>query len=122
MIEEILVDQEVETLVEDLNDVVEDFAEPKDEESVVFEEDKHDLGFAKPKIKFGEVLFDRKTKVYVKVNNEGFITQIDSDVFLTDTMGWQVFDEGVGDRFVYAQTLYFEDSLVDENGNYRFKV
>ena len=75
----------------------------------------------KPKMKFAEVLFGRKFKVYAKVNNEGFITELESDLFLKDTTGWTFIDEGEGDRYVYPQTLYFSESLVDENGNYRFK-
>ena len=76
----------------------------------------------KEDIKFQDVLFNRKTKVFVKPNVDGYITQIDSDVFLKDTTGWVEFDEGEGDRYVHAQTIYFEDSLVDEEGNYRYKV
>ena len=76
----------------------------------------------KEKIKFGNVLFDRKIKVFVKTNDEGFITDIDNDLSLKDTSGWIQIDEGNGKRFEFAVTSYFEESLVDENGNYRYKI
>ena len=72
-------------------------------------------------LKFGDVLSEKKVKVYVKVNTEGFITDINSDVFLKNFDGWTEYDEGEGDRFVHAQTSYFENSIVDDFGNYNYK-
>ncbi len=106
MIDEIFVDEKKET-----------FKEEVESECVLVENEEK-----KPKMKFEDVVFGRKVKVFAKVNNEGFITDIDSDVFLKDTNGWVQIDEGVGDKFVYPQTMYFDESLIDENGSYRFKV
>ena len=105
MIDEIFVDEESEEKQEMVEDVV--IAEKEE---------------IKPKIKFGDVIFNRKFKVFAKVNEEGFITDIESDVFLKDTSGWIQIDEGVGDRYVYPQTMYFGEPIVGEDGNYKFKV
>lgn len=74
------------------------------------------------KIKYGDVLCNRKTKVYVKLNSAGYVTNVQSDIFLTDATGWTKIDEGEGDRFVFAQTQYFDNPLIDENGNYQIKI
>lgn len=63
----------------------------------------------------------RKTGVYIKVNDEGFITDVDSDLFIDNLDGWIKIDEGVGDKFDHAQSLYFESPIVDEFGNYQLK-
>lgn len=59
--------------------------------------------------------------VYVKVNEDGFITEVNSDIFIADFTGWQKIDEGYGDKFAHAQSQYFEDPLIDENGQYQIK-
>ena len=76
----------------------------------------------KEKVKFGNVLFDRKIKVFVKTNDEGFIIDIDNDLSLKDTSGWIQIDEGSGKKFEFAVTSYFEEPLVDDNWNYRYKI
>lgn len=65
-----------------------------------------------------ETVVEEAARVYIKVDENGFITNINSDKFLKDLNGWIFFDEGVGDRFVHAQNLYFEKPLVDEKGKY----
>lgn len=104
MIEEIFVDEE--------NNREEEF-----KEDVLVKDEK-----IKPKIKFGDIVFNRKVKVFAKVNNEGFITDIESDVFLKDTTGWTLIGEGSGDNYTYPQTLYFGESIIDDAGNYKFKI
>jgi len=59
--------------------------------------------------------------VYVKLNEEGFITNINSDIFIDDYNGWQKIDEGYGDRYSHCQSNYFDRPLVDEFGNYQIK-
>ena len=105
MIDEIFVDDEEEMQKESF------------EEIVIAEKEE-----IKPEIKFGDVVFNRKFKVFAKVNKEGFITDIESDVFLKDTTDWVFIDEGKGYRFVYPHTMYFGEPIVDEDGNYKFKV
>ena len=104
MMDEIFVDEE--------NNREEEF-----KEDVLVKDEK-----IKPKIKFGDIVFIRKVKVFAKVNNEGFITDIESDVFLKDTTGWTLIDEGLGDKYTYPQTLYFGESIIDDAGNYKFKI
>ena len=60
--------------------------------------------------------------VYAKVNNDGYITDISSDVFLKDFSDWVKIDEGVGDRFAHAQSQYYSDGIIDENENYLHKI
>ena len=132
MIDEILVDEPIKKMTDE-NNQVEVVLEENAENSCDFEkveteeisdfEVSEETGFKQNnKIKFGDVLFNRKAKVFVKVDKDGFITQVDSDVFLKDTTGWAIYDEGEGERFVYAQTAYFEEPLVDDDGNFRYKV
>ncbi|XOQ44310.1 MAG: DUF5110 domain-containing protein [Clostridium sp.] len=60
--------------------------------------------------------------VYVKTNGNGYITAVNSDVFLSDVTGWTQIDEGTGDKYAHAQGNYFEKPLVDENGCYNYKL
>lgn len=73
-------------------------------------------------VKFGNVKFGRKTKVFAKLNSAGFVINVQSDVVLKDTTGWIQIDEGVGDRFIFAHTEYFDKPLIDEEGNYQIKI
>lgn len=61
-------------------------------------------------------------KVYVSLSN-GYITSINSDIFLSqeeiDTM--TEIDKGQGDKYAHAQGLYLEKGLVDEHGRYNYK-
>lgn len=65
---------------------------------------------------------DNKISVYVKVNENNIITAINSNVFITDTSGWILVDEGTGDRYAHAQNLYLDKPIADENGVYRYKL
>ena len=64
----------------------------------------------------------KKIGVYVKTNLEGYITDINSDIFIKNFDGWVKLDEGYGDRYAHAQNKYFGRSLINENGNYRYKI
>lgn len=76
----------------------------------------------KTPIKFGDILFNRKFKVFVKINEAGYVTNIASDLELKDTTGWTLIDEGEEERFVCASTMYFEEPIIDDYGNYRYKI
>ena len=76
----------------------------------------------KAKDHFNRFRCDRNVAVYAKVNKDGFITELASDIFLKDLEGWTKIDEGDGDRYVHPQTSYFEDDLTDEGGNYQYKA
>ncbi len=85
--------------------------QPAEDESAV------ELHSAEP-IESSEVEDAKPIKVYVKRNEQGIITDINSDIFIDDLNGWEYFDEGFGDRYAHAQSQYFDDGVMDENGNY----
>ena len=61
-------------------------------------------------------------KVYVSLQ-DGYITSINSDIFLSEeemsTM--KEIDQGLGDKYAHAQSQYLEKGLVDEQGRYNYK-
>jgi hypothetical protein len=65
---------------------------------------------------------DNLIGVFIKTNNDGFVTEINSDIFIKDFSDWQKIDEGYGDKYAHAQNLYFEKPLIDEQGNYQIKL
>ena len=60
--------------------------------------------------------------VYARVNTDGFITEINSDIFIDNFDGWVKIDEGFGDRFAHAQSQYFAEPIKNENGEYNHRV
>jgi hypothetical protein len=60
--------------------------------------------------------------VYAKTNDNGYITAVNSNIFLSDVTGWTKIDEGMGDKYAHAQGNYFEKPLIDENGCYNYKL
>ena len=60
--------------------------------------------------------------VFIKTNEDGFVTDVESEIFLTSLDGWKKIDEGFGDKFAHAQNHYFDKPLKDENGNYQIKL
>lgn len=60
--------------------------------------------------------------VYVKTDDAGRITAVNSSAFLPDASGWTQIDEGYGDRFHHAQGNYLPGPLMDERGVYRYKL
>lgn len=103
-------------------------SEGQTEENVIIEEqcekqnklDEDEPVAGVKKGRYDHIKFNRKVGVYIKVNSQGFITDVGSDVFIENLEGWQKIDEGEGDKYVFAQTQYF-GTLVDEKGNYKFK-
>lgn len=61
-------------------------------------------------------------KVYVKTNEENYITEVNSSIFLADTDGYIEIDEGSGDKYSHAQGNYLEKPIVDEQGRYNYKL
>jgi hypothetical protein len=74
------------------------------------------------KVKFDDLRCERRVSVYAKINKDGYITALASDIFLKNFEGWTKIDEGDGDRFVHPQVSYFEDDLVDNNGKFKYKL
>lgn len=60
--------------------------------------------------------------VYVKANEDCYITAIDSSAFLTDTTDWTEIDSGHGDKYAHAQGNYFPKSVMTMGGAYRYKL
>lgn len=60
--------------------------------------------------------------VYVKPNDSGYITAVNSSTFLADTTGWTEIDSGYGDKYHHAQGNYFPQPIIDERGIYRYKL
>lgn len=60
--------------------------------------------------------------VYVKSNDSGYITAVDSSAFLTDITGWVEIDKGYGDKCHHAQGNYFPEPIYTMGGAYRYKL
>lgn len=61
-------------------------------------------------------------EVYVKTNENGYITAVNSSEFLADTTGWVKIDEGYSDKYHHAQGNYFDKPIYTESGVYRYKL
>lgn len=61
-------------------------------------------------------------KVYVKTDENGRITAINSDAFLSSLEGWQEIDSGLGDMFHHAQGNYLDKPLFDDRGLFNYKI
>lgn len=60
--------------------------------------------------------------VYVQTDNEKYIVAIDSSIFLDDPNGWTEIDSGYGDKYAHAQGNYLDEPLINENGEYNYKL
>lgn len=60
--------------------------------------------------------------VYIKMDTENRIIDINSSAFLTNTDGWMKIDEGYGDKYHHAQGNYLPGPLMDERGIFRYKI
>lgn len=62
-----------------------------------------------------------KVNVYIKTDEAGNVTAVNSDIFIEDTASWINIDSGIGDRFAHAQGSYFEKPLMNQRGIYQYK-
>lgn len=60
--------------------------------------------------------------VYVKSNESGYITAVNSSEFLTDITDWKAIDTGNGDKYHHAQNNYFPEPIVTPGVAYRYKL
>ena len=60
--------------------------------------------------------------VYVKINDSGYITAVNSSAFLADTTGWIAIDEGSGDRYHHAQGNYFDRPIYEDHDIPVYKI
>lgn len=65
---------------------------------------------------------ENEYKVYVSLSN-GYITSINSDIFLSqeEIQTMAEIDKGQGDKYAHAQSQYLGKELVDEHGRYNYK-
>lgn len=69
------------------------------------------------------MLLENKTYiVYVKINSEKYITEVNSSAFLINTAGWVDIDSGIGDRYHHAQGNYFQTPICMDGGAFRYKL
>ncbi len=61
-------------------------------------------------------------KVYVKLNADGCVTDVNSSAFLADAAGWVEIDGGYGDRYHHAQGNYLPKPIMDERGVCRYRL
>ena len=59
--------------------------------------------------------------VYIKIDSENRVTDVNSEIFISDILGWVEIDNGDGDKFAHAQGNYLPKPITDENGVYRYK-
>lgn len=66
---------------------------------------------------------ENEYKVYVSLSN-GYITSINSDIFLSEEeiQTMTEIDKGQGDKYAHAQGQYLEKGLIDEHGRYNYKL
>ena len=60
--------------------------------------------------------------VYIRIDGQSRVLEINSSAFLADTTGWMQIDEGWGDRYHHAQGNYLDGPLYDDNGIPRYKL
>ncbi len=60
--------------------------------------------------------------VYIKIDSQNRVVDINSDAFLEDSTGWIKIDSGYGDKYHHAQGNYLEKSVFDFCGcaNYKY--
>ena len=60
--------------------------------------------------------------VYIRVDADNRITDINSSAFIADNTGWTEIDRGEGDRYHHAQGKYLDKPITDDHGrhNYRY--
>lgn len=65
---------------------------------------------------------ENEYKVYVSLQ-DGYITSINSEIFLTqeEMSTMTEIDKGQGDKYAHSQSQYLEKGLVDEHGRYNYK-
>ena len=64
---------------------------------------------------------EQSIKVYIKVNSNNEVIDINSDIFIKDLTNWVYIDEGFGDKYAHAQSQYLEKGLINEDGRYNYK-
>ena len=61
-------------------------------------------------------------EVYVKIDEQNRIIEINSNEFISDLTNWIKIDEGEGDKYHHAQGNYLPFPLVNDHMIYRYKL
>lgn len=64
---------------------------------------------------------EENIKVYVKIDINNVVTDINSNIFIQDIINWIQIDEGQGDKYSHAQNNYLEKGLMSD-GKYNYKL
>lgn len=67
------------------------------------------------------MLLENIIKVYIRVDENNYVTSINSSIFLDNVENYICIDEGSGDKYAHAQGNYLSKSLMDEQGRYNYK-
>ena len=60
-------------------------------------------------------------RVFIKTDSQNRVTDINSEIFISDLTGWVEIDSGSGDKYAHAQGNYLPKSIMNDNGIYRYK-
>ena len=60
-------------------------------------------------------------KVYIKIDENNYITDINSSIFWDYTTNYIQIDEGIGDKYAHAQGNYLLKGISDSQGRYNYK-
>lgn len=55
-------------------------------------------------------------KVYIQIDNDNKVYNINSEPYIENTANWLLADEGEGEKYLYAQLAYLSKPLHDDNG------
>lgn len=66
-------------------------------------------------------IIEQPIKVYIKVNSNNEVVEINSEIFIGDFTGWIEIDSGFGDKYAHAQSQYLPNSLMSEEGKWNYK-
>lgn len=73
------------------------------------------------RIQGGRVI-EENIKVYVRIDNNNVVIQVDSSIFLFEVEGWIKVDEGQVDKYSHAQGNYLDKPLMDIQGKYNYQL
>jgi hypothetical protein len=62
-----------------------------------------------------------KYQVYIKINKNSDVVNINSNVFIRDYTNWIKVDEGDGNKYAHAQSGYLNKPLFNKNGTCNYK-
>jgi len=60
--------------------------------------------------------------VYVRTDDAGRITSVNSSALLKNTDNWTEIDNGYTQRYRHAQSCYFDKPIIDMRGIHRYKL